>query len=91
MVFPHPGPCHFIALPSLVDIERVTTIFELRGVCIDSTMETLFDCILSAVHQWLYLINKLRKAGLSAKAREVVFHSLIISHLLCSLHVFAGF
>jgi hypothetical protein len=90
MVFPHPGPCRFIALPSLVDIERVTT-FKLRGVYNASTMETQFNCILSLVHQWLYLINKLRKAGLSAKAREVVFHSLITSHLLCCSLAFAGF
>jgi hypothetical protein len=90
MVFPRPGPCRLIALPSLADNERVTT-FKFLGVHIASTMETQFDCILSLVHQWLYLINKLRKAGLSAKACEVVFHSLIISRLLCALPAFAGF
>jgi hypothetical protein len=63
-------------MPPLVDIERVT-IFKLLGMYIASTMETQFNCIISLFHQWFHLINKLRRAGLSAKAREVVFHSLM--------------
>jgi hypothetical protein len=48
--------------------------------------------ILSVITQRLYLINQLRKTGVSTyKAREVVFHSLIISHLLCALPAFACF
>jgi hypothetical protein len=47
--------------------------------------------VLSLVNQRLYLINQLRKTGLSAKARKVVFHSLIISRLFYALPAFAGF
>jgi hypothetical protein len=54
-------------------------------------METHVNYILSFVNQWLYLISQLRKTGSSAKAREVVFHSLIISRLLYALPSFAGF
>ena len=54
-------------------------------------METHVNYILSLVNQRLYLINQLRKTGLPVKAREVVFHSLIISHLLYALPAFAGF
>ena len=46
---------------------------------------------MSLVKQRLYLINQLRKQGLSAKAREVVFHSLVISRLLYALPAFVGF
>lgn len=92
MVFHRPGPCRFIAPPPLVDIERVAT-FKLLGVYIASTlsMETHVNYVLSLVNQRLYLINQLRKTGLSAKAREVIFHSLIISRLLYALPAFAGF
>ena len=54
-------------------------------------METHVNYILSLVNQRLYLINQLRKTGLSVKAREVVFHSLIVSRLLYALPAFAGF
>ena len=53
-------------------------------------METHVNYILSLVNQRLYLINQLRKTGLSVKAREVVFHSLIVSRLLYALPAFAG-
>jgi hypothetical protein len=54
-------------------------------------METHVNYVLSLVNQRLYLINQLRKTELSAKAREVVFHSLTISRLLYTLPAFAGF
>jgi hypothetical protein len=43
------------------------------------------------VNQRLYLINQLRKTGLSAKAREAVVNLLIISHLLYALLAIAGY
>jgi hypothetical protein len=49
--------------------------------------------VLSLVNQRLYLINlinQLKKTGLSAEAREVVFYSLIISRLLHALPALAG-
>jgi hypothetical protein len=68
MVLHRPGPCRFIAPPPLVDTERT---FELLGVYIASTLsiETHVKYVLSLVKQRLYLINQLRKIGLSAKAR----------------------
>ena len=54
-------------------------------------METHVNYVLSLVNQRLYLINQLKKTGLSSKAREVIFHSLIISRLLYALPAFAGF
>jgi hypothetical protein len=92
MVFHRSGPCHFIAQPPLVDIERVAT-FKLLGVYIAITLskETHVNYILSLVNQWFCLINQLKKTSLSAKAREVVFHSLIISRLLYALSAFAVF
>jgi hypothetical protein len=85
MVFHRPGPCRFIAPPPLVDIdiERVAT-FKLLGVYTAATlsMETHINHVLSLVNQRLYLVNQLRKTGLSGKAREVIFHFLIISRLL---------
>jgi hypothetical protein len=53
-------------------------------------METLVIYILSLVNQWLYLKSYLRKTGLSAKAREIVFHSLTISRLLYASPAFAS-
>jgi hypothetical protein len=59
--------------------------------------------LLSSVNQRLYLIDQLRKTGLSAEAHEVIltglsaesheviFHSLITSHLLYALPAFADF
>ena len=92
MIFHRPGPCHFITSPPPVGLEHVTT-FKLLGVYLASTlsMETHVNYVLSLVNQRLYLINQLRKQGLSAKAREVVFHSLIISRLLYALPAFVGF
>ena len=54
-------------------------------------MENHINYVLLLVNQRLYLINQLRKQGLSAKAREVVFHSLVISRLLYALPAFVGF
>ena len=54
-------------------------------------METHVNYVVSLVNRRLYLINQLRKQGLSVKAREVVFHSLIVSRLLYALPAFAGF
>jgi hypothetical protein len=54
-------------------------------------MEIHVNYILSLANQRLYLINQLRKTGLSIKAHEVVFHSLIVSRLLYALPAFAGF
>jgi hypothetical protein len=91
IVFHRPGPRRFIAPPPLVEVEHVAT-FKLRGVtgfCNASTlsMETHVNYILLLVYQRLYLINQHWTTGLSAKAREVVFHSLIISRLLYFLYL----
>ena len=92
MIFNRPGPCRFIVPPPPVGFQRVTS-FKLLGVYPASTlyMETYVNYVLSLVNQRLYLINQLRKQGLSAKAREVVFHSLVISRLLYALPAFVGF
>ena len=92
MIFHRPGPCRFIVPPPPVGIERVIS-FKLLGVYLASTlsMENHINYVLLLVNQRLYLINQLRKQGLSAKAREVVFHSLVISRLLYALPAFVGF
>jgi hypothetical protein len=86
------GPCRFIAPLPLVDIERVAP-FKLLGVYIGNTlsMETHVNYVPSLVYQRLCLINQLENTGLSAKAREVIFHALIASRLLYTLLAFAGF
>ena len=94
LIFHRPGPCHFIVPPPPVGIERVT-IVKLLGVYLASTLsvETRVNYVLSLANQRLYLIDKPRKQGLSAKAREVVFHSLVIglSRRLYALPAFVGF
>jgi hypothetical protein len=64
---------------------------DLSALAFRFTYEKHVNYVLSLVNQRLYLINRLRKTGLSAKAREVIFHSLIISRLLYALPAFAGF
>jgi hypothetical protein len=44
-------------------------------------MDEHVNHILSVVNQRLFLLNLLRKQGLSDKAREIVFQALIISRL----------
>jgi hypothetical protein len=92
MIFHRPGPCHFVIPSSLDNVERVTC-FKLLGLYITSTlsMESHVNFVLSIVSQRLFLINQLRKIGLSVKAREIVFHALIMSRLTYALPAFAGF
>ena len=48
--------------------------------------------MLSVVNQRLmFLLNLLKKQGLSGKARETIFQALIISRLIYALPAFVGF
>jgi hypothetical protein len=92
MVFHRPSFHHFVE-PSLLDnIERVTS-FKLLGVLLTNTlsMDKHVNYILSLVNQRLYLLNMLKKQGLSGKAREIIFQALIISRLSYALPAYSGF
>ena len=54
-------------------------------------MDMHVNHILSIVNQRLFLLNLLKKQGLSGKAREIIFQALIISRLSYALPSFAGF
>ena len=48
--------------------------------------------MLSVVNQRLmFLLNLLKKQGLSGKALEIIFQALIITRLIYALPAFAGF
>ena len=91
MVFHRPSPYHFVD-PPLLHIERATS-FKLLGVLLTNTlsMDMHVNHILSVVNQRLFLLNLLKKQGLSGKAREIIFQALIISRLSYALPAFAGF
>ena len=88
---PH-SPYHFVDSPLLHNIERVTS-YKLIGVLLTNTlsMDMHVNHILSVVNQRLFLLNLLKKQGLSGKAREIIFQALIISRLSYALPAFAGF
>ena len=54
-------------------------------------MDMHVNYILSLVNQRLFLLNMLRKQGLSVKARDIIFHALVISRVTYALPAFAGF
>jgi hypothetical protein len=67
--------------------------FKLLGVLLTNTlsMDKHVNYILSLVNQRLYLLNMLKKQGLSGKAREIIFQALIISRLSYALPAYSGF
>ena len=54
-------------------------------------MDQHVNNILSIITQRFYLLNQLKKQGLSTPALNCIFHALVISRLLYALPAFSGF
>ncbi len=92
IVFHRPHPTRLTLPPSLENIERVVSA-KVLGIILTSALN--FDLYISGIlktcSQRLYLLNQLRRQGLSVDGLNVVFNAIIVSKLLYCSPVWRGY
>ena len=91
LVFKRPNLKHEISLCTLPDVVRVSV--KLLGVYLDHTLcfhkhveQIARNCI-----QQFYLLQQLRKQGLSDDCLKVLFHAIVLSKILYALSAWGGY
>jgi len=92
LVFKRPNLKHEILPCTLPDVVRVNSV-KLLGVYLDHTLcfHEHVEQIARNCNQRFYLLQQLRKQGLSDDCLKVLFHSIVLSKILYALSAWGGY
>ena len=92
IVFRRPNPHRFHAPAPLQDVQQVPNCRLLGSTVISSSLSVRdhSDYILTVSSERLYLLNKLKHAGLNLKATTVIFQAIVVSHVSDALPAWYG-